>query len=167
YRRRILAPMFEALDALPDTGAVRHEFFNARGAVFKFSRRSMEVRILDTQECVKLDVAIAIFVRAALKSVARSLRVGPRPLPAHAILVDDFRATVARGSEARVWAPHLEGGASRDDTGQASVREVQRLLLERECREVRKGEVECRHRTVRLYVFVPPSGLLRDYTPHR
>lgn len=134
--------MFDALDELPDTGAVRHEFFNARGAVFKFSRRAMEVRILDTQECVKLDVAIAVFVRSVLKSVARSLGSGPRPLPAHAILVDDFRATVASGSDARVLAPHLDSDVARDDEGRASVRDVLRLLLERARREVRKDEAD-------------------------
>ncbi|HEX6912423.1 MAG TPA: glutamate-cysteine ligase family protein, partial [Longimicrobium sp.] len=63
YRKRILAPMYRALDRLPGTGPIRHEFFNTRGAILRFARRAMEVRVLDTQECVKMDVAVAVFVR--------------------------------------------------------------------------------------------------------
>ena len=82
YRRKILGPMYAALDRLPhDASPIRHEFFNARGAVFKFSRKAMEVRVLDTQECVKMDAAIAAFVRAALKDLTKRVLAGKIVLP--------------------------------------------------------------------------------------
>ncbi|HEX6070205.1 MAG TPA: glutamate-cysteine ligase family protein, partial [Longimicrobiaceae bacterium] len=142
YRRSVLGPMYQALDAMPEAGALRHEFFNARGAVFKFSRRALEVRVLDTQECVKLDVAVAVFVRSVLRGLTRAVRSSRQPLPPHALLVDDFRATIAAGSEARVWATHLVNGVDRDDEGKASVRDVLRSLLERARRDVRKDEAD-------------------------
>ncbi|MBD0319823.1 MAG: RimK-like ATPgrasp N-terminal domain-containing protein, partial [Gemmatimonadetes bacterium] len=86
YRKKILQPMYAALDALPDAGAIRHDFFNARGAVFKFSRRAMEVRVLDTQECVKMDVAVAVFVRSALKYLAGRVKAARVTLPPHPLL---------------------------------------------------------------------------------
>jgi carboxylate-amine ligase len=140
YRRSVLGPMYEALDALPDAGALRHDFFNARGAVFKFSRRALEIRVLDTQECVKLDVAIAVFVRSLLRGLTRNVRSTRQPLPPHALLVDDFRATIARGSEARVWATHLGNSVDRDAEGKVAVRELLRVLLDRARAEARKDE---------------------------
>jgi glutathione synthase/RimK-type ligase-like ATP-grasp enzyme len=138
YRKRILAPMYRALDRLPDTGAIRHEFFNTRGAILRFARRAMEVRVLDTQECVKMDVAIAVFVRAALRHLAARVAAGRVALPDHAVLVADFRACIRDGSAARVAAPHLE--VDRDGDGAADARGALRSLLAAARRTVRKDE---------------------------
>ncbi len=139
YRRKILGPMYAALDRFPhDTSAIRHEFLNARGAVFKFSRRAMEVRVLDTQECVRMDVAIAAFVRAALRHLSRRVMAGKLELPPHELLVEDFRATVRDGSAALVAAPHV--AAERDETGRTDVRAVLRELLAAARKTARKDE---------------------------
>jgi glutathione synthase/RimK-type ligase-like ATP-grasp enzyme/gamma-glutamyl:cysteine ligase YbdK (ATP-grasp superfamily) len=141
YRKRILGGMYAALDRIPDTGPIRHEFFNARGAVFKASSKRMEVRVLDTQECVRMDMAVAAFVRSALKSLTQRVVEGRAPLPAHAVLVADFRAVVRDGSRARVTAPHF-GSVARDAEGRADVRDVLRVLLEDARRSVRRDEAE-------------------------
>jgi glutamate---cysteine ligase / carboxylate-amine ligase len=138
YRKRLLAPMYAALDRLPDTAAIRHEFFNARAAILRFGRRAMEVRVLDTQECVEMDVAIAVFVRAALRGLTRRVAEGTVTLPPHAALVADFRACIADGSRARVRAPHLP--VERGADGTASARDVLRLLLDGARRTVRRDE---------------------------
>lgn len=141
YRKRILGGMYAALDRIPDTGPIRHEFFNARGAVFKASSKRMEVRVLDTQECVRMDMAVAAFVRSALKTLTQRVADGKLALPAHAVLVADFRAVVRDGSRARVMAPHF-GSVARDAEGRADVRDVLRVLLEDARRSVRKDEAE-------------------------
>jgi glutamate--cysteine ligase len=138
YRKNILQPMYAALDALPDAGAIRHDFFNARGAVFKFSRRAMEVRVLDTQECVKMDVAVAVFVRSALKFLTARIKKGRMVLPPHAILVEDFRACIRDGSRARVVAPRVPG--DRDADGRTSARDALRALLAGARKAVRRDE---------------------------
>jgi glutathione synthase/RimK-type ligase-like ATP-grasp enzyme/gamma-glutamyl:cysteine ligase YbdK (ATP-grasp superfamily) len=138
YRKRILAPMYRALDRLPDTGAIRHEFFNTRGAILRFARRAMEVRVLDTQECVKMDVAIAVFVRSALKHLTSRVAAGRIELPDHGALVEDFRACIHGGSAARVRAPHLD--VDRDADGAADARTVLRHLLAGARRAVRRDE---------------------------
>ncbi|HEX8244885.1 MAG TPA: glutamate-cysteine ligase family protein, partial [Longimicrobium sp.] len=140
YRRKILGPMYAALDRFPgDTSAIRHEFLNARGAVFKFSRRAMEVRVLDTQECVKMDAAIAAFVRAALKELTRRVLAGKVVLPPHELLVEDFRVTIRDGSAATVSAPHV--AVERDETGRTDVRAVLRELLAGAGKAARKDEL--------------------------
>jgi glutamate---cysteine ligase / carboxylate-amine ligase len=138
YREEVLQPMFRALDGMEDAGAIRHDFFNARGAVFKFSRRAMEVRVLDTQECVRMDVAVAVFTRAVLRRLTSRIKRGRPGAPPHALLVADFHACVAQGSQARVWAPHLEAPRAADGT--ASARDVLRGLLRDAAAAVRPGE---------------------------
>lgn len=141
YRRTILAPMYAAVDRLgDDASAIRHEFLNARAAVFKFSRRAMEVRVLDTQECVKLDAAIAAFVRGALRHLTRRILRGAIELPPHEVLVADFRAAVRDGSAARVAAPHLD--AERCADGTTATRAVLRGLLVGAGEAARKDELE-------------------------
>ncbi len=158
YRKRILGSMYRALDRLPGAGVLRHEFFNARGAVFKFSRQSMEVRVIDTQECVKLDVAVAVFVRSTLHHLARQFQAGKLMLPAHPQLVEDFRACIRRGSEARVRAPHLGTLVERDAEGRAPVRDVLRALLGFARRTVRKDDADYLELVERMIV----SGTLSE-----
>lgn len=140
YRRRILAPMYRALDGHPDTRAVRHEFFNARGAILRFARRAMEVRVLDTQECVKMDVAVAVFVRSALRHLTARVAAGEVRLPPHEVLVEDFRACIRDGSRARVLAPHLDCARAAD--GSAAARDALRPLLAGAGEAVRRDEAE-------------------------
>jgi glutathione synthase/RimK-type ligase-like ATP-grasp enzyme/gamma-glutamyl:cysteine ligase YbdK (ATP-grasp superfamily) len=140
FRRRILQPMYQAIDALPDAGAIRHDFLNARGAVLKFSRKALEIRVLDTQECVRMDVAIAVLVRSALRHLAQRLEAGRLALPDHALLAEDLRAVVRDGSAARVRAPHLGRRADRGGDGRLPVRAALRELLAMARRSVRRDE---------------------------
>lgn len=47
-----------------------HFFLNSRGAIARFDRGTVEIRLVDIQECPKADVAIAEFELAILKSLA-------------------------------------------------------------------------------------------------
>ncbi len=125
YKRNILHPMYAAIDRLQDAGAIRGEFFNTRAAILRFSRKALEIRVLDTQECVKMDVAIAAFTKNALRFLTSELLTGRLALPNHAVLVDDFQATITNGSMALVAAPHLHDGQ------RMPVRKVLTLLNER------------------------------------
>ncbi len=133
YRRSVLGTMYKALDALPDpdTDVIRHEFLNARGAVFKASRDALEVRVLDMQECVRMDVAIACFTRLALRALARDVEAGRVLRPPQEVLVEDFRACVQDGTRALVRAPNLARRGPRDGQGRLPVREVLADLLAR------------------------------------
>lgn len=46
-----------------------HFFLNSRGAIARFDRGTVEIRLVDIQECPKADVAIAEFELAILKSL--------------------------------------------------------------------------------------------------
>ncbi len=140
YRRRVLRPMLAAAARLPGSGPIRGEFLNARAAVVKFQRSALEVRCLDVQECVRMDVALAAFTRWALKALADRLLDGRLTLPPHGQLVEDLQRVVRQGSRARVAAPHLARGARRDADGRADVRDALRELLDLARAEVRADE---------------------------
>jgi glutathione synthase/RimK-type ligase-like ATP-grasp enzyme/gamma-glutamyl:cysteine ligase YbdK (ATP-grasp superfamily) len=133
YRRDVLQPMYDALERFPNSAPIRHEFLNSRGAVLRFARRALEIRVLDTQECVRMDVAISVFARAALRDLTRAVleaRVVPPPTDT---LVADFHACVRDGSAALVRAPHLTGVTDGPGT---RVGDVLRMLRERAERAV-------------------------------
>ncbi len=140
YRQTIVKPMLAAARKLPGSGPICGEFLNARAVVVKFWRSSLEVRCLDMQECVKMDVALAVLVRWALKDLTEQILKGRLVLPPHPLLVEDFHATIAQGTRARVRAPHLAPQAKRDAQGLCDVREVLADLVLRARRHVRSDE---------------------------
>ena len=50
---------------------LNHFFLNSRGAIARFDRGAIEIRLVDIQECPKADVAIAEFEMAILKALAK------------------------------------------------------------------------------------------------
>jgi len=77
------------------------EWVNSRGVIFRFDRRALEVRVMDEQECVKSDVALSCFIRAAL----RGLIAEKAELLPHDLLVKDFNAVIKDGLTAQVLNP--------------------------------------------------------------
>jgi gamma-glutamyl:cysteine ligase YbdK (ATP-grasp superfamily) len=58
YRREILQPMYEDIAPHDSAGILQYEWLNARGAIARFERDTIEVRVLDVQECPKADLAV-------------------------------------------------------------------------------------------------------------
>lgn len=107
YRRVVLEPIYRKLRQIPEAERLRHEWVNSRGAILRFWRNALEVRILDVQECPKMDVALAVFVRGALKALVRRLERNELTVPPQDVLVDDLSRVIDDGTQAQVAAPHL------------------------------------------------------------
>jgi len=84
------------------------EWLNSRGAVFRFDRKAIEIRIMDEQECIKSDVALSCFIRASLRGL---IRENEKHLP-HSLLAEDLRAVIKDGLNAKVR--HPKGPTARD-----------------------------------------------------
>jgi len=78
------------------------EWLNSRGAVIRFDRKAIEIRILDEQECVKSDVALSCFIRAVLRGIMND---NEYPYLPHKILVENLNHVVRHGLEAHVQHP--------------------------------------------------------------
>src|SRR5690606_34786160 len=62
YETGLLGRIYRDLAPLDPAGTLRHEWVNARGAIARFDRSAIEIRLLDTQECPAADIAVAALV---------------------------------------------------------------------------------------------------------
>jgi len=97
YERDILGTLYDDLRPLDPEGVLRHEFANARGAMPRFDRGSIEIRVLDIQECPKADLAIAALIVELVRAVVDERwmkhddqkKIKTEPL--HGVLLDTIR----------------------------------------------------------------------------
>lgn len=76
YDREIMAPLYAAMDPLDPEGVLHDEFLNARGAIARFGRGSIEIRVLDAQECPAADLACAGLICAVLRGLCDQDQAG-------------------------------------------------------------------------------------------
>jgi len=70
YERNILKPIYEELAPHDPDGILgAHEWLNARGAIARFDRNTIEIRVLDMQECPRADLAICAAAVAVLQAL--------------------------------------------------------------------------------------------------
>lgn len=69
YKNVVLIPIAEELKRLDADGILQPEFTNSRGAIARFERGSLEIRLLDMQECPAADLAIAQIVIGTVQSL--------------------------------------------------------------------------------------------------
>ncbi len=67
YAERIFGPINKAIKPHDTENILDHHFLNSRGAIARFDRGAVEIRVIDIQECPKADLAIAVLVIEALK----------------------------------------------------------------------------------------------------
>lgn len=66
YQQKILMPMYKDISPFDPEGILQHQWLNSRAAIPKFDHKAIEIRILDSQECVDADIAIALAINAIL-----------------------------------------------------------------------------------------------------
>jgi glutamate---cysteine ligase / carboxylate-amine ligase len=106
YERDVLHPLYEALAPLDAEGILAYEWANARGAIARFDRDAIEIRVLDVQECPAADIALAAAVIDLVRLFYEENR-GPQPDTGE--LVEILLACMRDGERARIDTP-LYGG---------------------------------------------------------
>lgn len=109
YENRILHPIYQALAPLDPEGILRHEWANARGAIARFDRGAIEIRLLDIQECPKADLAIAALVCAVIKALAeeRFSTIAEQEALSTELLAGVLREAIRDGDTAPLACPPL------------------------------------------------------------
>ena len=69
YQDHILAPMYRAIALHDPERILRHEWLNSRGAIARFERSAIEIRVTDIQETPRHDVAIAAAIVGLVKAM--------------------------------------------------------------------------------------------------
>lgn len=69
YAERVFEPIRRDVAPHAPGGVLEVEFTNARGAIARFSRGSIEIRLIDAQECPAADLAVAHLIVQAVKAL--------------------------------------------------------------------------------------------------
>jgi len=67
YHDRILQRIYDDLAPHDPEGILRFEWANARGAIARFDRQTIEIRIVDVQECPLADLAVLQAITAVVR----------------------------------------------------------------------------------------------------
>ncbi len=69
YEREIFQRMYRDIAPLDPQGVLHYEWLNSRGAIARFDRNTIEIRVLDVQECPAADLAICQAIAAVLQAL--------------------------------------------------------------------------------------------------
>lgn len=69
YHRVILQPMYDDILPYDSEGILQEEWLNSRGAIARFDRGAIEIRVMDIQECVRADLAIVAAIVALVRAM--------------------------------------------------------------------------------------------------
>jgi carboxylate-amine ligase len=69
YDQKILQQLYRAMASYDPEGILRYEWLNARGAIARFDRNAIEIRIVDIQECPLADIAIVHSIKTVLEAL--------------------------------------------------------------------------------------------------
>lgn len=67
YNSKILKPIYDQIAPYDPEQILRDDWLNSRGAITRFERQTIEIRVLDIQETPFADIAIADFIVSVLK----------------------------------------------------------------------------------------------------
>ncbi len=94
YYQKILHPMWRDIAPYDEHNILQEEWLNSRGAIVRFDRSAIEIRILDTQECPGMDLAVLCAIVDVLKYFVRKIQKGE--LPHTLISTEDLAALFLR-----------------------------------------------------------------------
>lgn len=104
YEDRILGRIYREMEGLDPDGILRHEWVNARGAIARFDRGAIEIRVIDLQETPRADLAVCALTVAAVRAVAEGRLGDPdgiRDWPEER-LAEIFRRCLVSGDRTRI-----------------------------------------------------------------
>ena len=75
YHNMILLPIYQGIAPHDPSKVLQEEWLNSRGAIARFDRGAIEIRIVDIQECPLADVACIYAVVEVLKKIIKNNKV--------------------------------------------------------------------------------------------
>jgi len=107
YQSRILKPLYEELAPYDPGGILQYEWANARGTIARFDRNTIEIRVLDVQECPQADLTIVWTIVQILRSLINEQwsRWEDQKRQSTSSLADLLYDTTARGMNATINIP--------------------------------------------------------------
>jgi carboxylate-amine ligase len=132
YRDQILGRLYAAIEEHDPDQILRHEWLNARGAIARFERGAIEIRVMDVQECPAADVAICAAVVAVLRELVEECHVSWSAQQAFEVepLASVFLESLRNAERTLVWNDdYLKVfGVDREE---CTLQDLWRILLDR------------------------------------
>lgn len=85
YEEVLLASLYTAVRPHDPDGLLQHEWLNARGAIARFDRGAIEIRVLDIQERPEADLALCALISAAVRALCEGRWSAPSAQRAFAV----------------------------------------------------------------------------------
>ena len=107
YREQIFNEIYRAIKPHDPDGLLQFEWLNSRGAIARFDRNAIEIRLVDIQESPRADLAIVSLVSGTVKALAEGVWTEPAEQRgwAAAPLRDLLFIGVKEGSDAIIHDP--------------------------------------------------------------
>ncbi|MHB8987718.1 MAG: carboxylate-amine ligase [Desulfobulbia bacterium] len=104
YEREIYQRLRRDIAPHDPDGVLEAEWLNSRGAIARFDRNAIEIRVLDIQECPLADVSLAVLICAVLKGLCAERWSGLAEQKAAETggLAEIFSDTVQNGEQAMI-----------------------------------------------------------------
>ncbi|MFA6899756.1 MAG: glutamate-cysteine ligase family protein [Desulfurivibrionaceae bacterium] len=101
YEQEIYQRLRRDIAPFDPDGVLEAEWLNSRGAIARFDRNAIEIRVLDIQECPLADVSLAVLICAVLKGLCEGRWAGLAEQKAAETgeLADIFVGTVRDGEQ--------------------------------------------------------------------
>lgn len=76
YYKTILHPIWADIAPFDQENILQEEWLNSRGAIVRFDRNAVEIRVLDTQECPEMDFLVLRYIVDVLKRLSTRVQKG-------------------------------------------------------------------------------------------
>jgi gamma-glutamyl:cysteine ligase YbdK (ATP-grasp superfamily) len=127
YEQTILNPMYADIAPFDPEGILQEEWLNARGAIARFDRSAIEIRVTDIQECPAADMAVLMMIdRAVNHFIDRFEQIRDAPTESLAALLNETirvggKAPYGKGTVLDFWKERLSEGGNlpNNDSHQA------------------------------------------------
>jgi len=133
YREKVFGPIDRDLERLAAPAFMfGREWTNARGAITRFDRMAIEIRLIDAQECPRADLAVAAAVAGLVRGLVEerwSSQTAQREHPSSS-LVAQLEKTIERGPDARLADPRYAELFGLRVSADATAGELWRALVE-------------------------------------
>jgi len=133
YIETLLKPMYADIAPFDPEGILQEEWLNARGAIARFDRNAIEIRVTDIQECPAADLAVLMMIdRAVNHFIDRFDQIRDTPTDALAALLDETirvggKAAYGTGTVLDFWKQRLNEGV---DLPNNDCQQAMKVILE-------------------------------------
>ncbi|WKV12323.1 carboxylate-amine ligase [Marivirga harenae] len=127
YEEVIFKKIFQDIAPYDKDKSLQYEWLNSRGAIARFDRNAIEIRIIDLQECPAADIAIAEFIVQALKYIIPKLD-DFNPIDEFQ-LYDIYRLALEKGAKSTVSNQNYLQLFGLENESSISIEQIWRSIL--------------------------------------